>query len=104
MLIFILSYLFLQIFQVFQTNSYFKNPQKGDIYLFQSDSLYYTFLIEVVKEDSIFFYGYENDFINAPPNKEDLDLNLFDHKMLYIYDVTQLNEFKENKKIIKIFR
>ncbi|MFK8039004.1 MAG: hypothetical protein AB8B74_11985 [Crocinitomicaceae bacterium] len=91
-------------YQYFEFSKLEENPLHGDIYIFEGDNVFSLYFVDTVFEDSIYFFGYPYKFKKAVPTLEDINENLFNNNIHYIYGQSEIDRLVSENTIIKIYR
>ncbi|MFK8045154.1 MAG: hypothetical protein AB8B72_06650 [Crocinitomicaceae bacterium] len=104
LLLALLGYGCFQLIQKNKFNSFWNNPKKGDIYIFSGGSKMSPYLLDIVVNDSLYFFSHPYDFSDNLPSHSQILEDSFHDNIHYIYGQSEIIRLIEEERIIKIYR
>ncbi|MBK7128474.1 MAG: hypothetical protein IPM74_00640 [Crocinitomicaceae bacterium] len=83
---------------------YLNQPQKGDIYLFESDGYYFPVMADIVLGDTVSCVNSKFVFTTTMPNEDDMPVEDFDFSFHLLYTKSELQRLHKEGKISEIIR
>lgn len=104
LLLAIIIFLFSQFFQSNNFEKLYNDPQSRDIYIFKAADKFSPYQVDMVTNDSLFFFAHPYDFSKSVPAIDQIREDDFKNNIHYIYSRSELDRLLSEKKIIKIYR
>jgi hypothetical protein len=98
-----LGWLVILFLQSDDTAELFKNPQKGQVYVLESNDEYAPLLLDSITQDTYFFYDYAFVFKGNLPTINQIQEVEFNTAFYAIYNRSELDRLYEEGKLVKIF-
>lgn len=81
-----------------------QNPQPGDIYVFEENSLYFPIMVDSVTVNQVYAVNSKFKFADAIPQKKDLPKADFDFSWFLIYEKKELERLYKEGNIVCVYR
>lgn len=92
------------LFSCQSTQDFLEQPQKGDIYLFESDGYYFPVMADIVQGDTVSCVNSKFVFTTSMPDQDDLPVEDFDFSFHLLYTKSELQRLHQEGKITEIIR
>lgn len=86
-----------------KTESYLKNPEKGQVYIFKEDEVYAPMRLDSITSDRLFMRNYQFLFSDAIPKRSQILEEEFDLNFYAIYEKGEMERLYEEGNLVKIY-